>query len=97
MADLIILQVLQTHYFNERESGYRQVDVEALHSDGRIQSAVTFEARELAGREELVVTAGGGVDDLARKYEAENDDYSAIMLTALAWGGWLLLMQYRQR
>jgi 5-methyltetrahydrofolate--homocysteine methyltransferase len=32
----------------------------------------------------FAVTAGHGVDDLVRKYRAENDDYSAIMVEALA-------------
>ena len=37
-----------TAYFDERESGYRQVEVDAMHADGRILPAVTFEAREHA-------------------------------------------------
>ncbi|MBT5684375.1 MAG: methionine synthase, partial [Gammaproteobacteria bacterium] len=32
----------------------------------------------------FVVTAGLGADDLAKKYEEQNDDYSAIMVKALA-------------
>ncbi|KAJ1663482.1 hypothetical protein IW140_001172 [Coemansia sp. RSA 1813] len=32
----------------------------------------------------IAASAGFGVDELARKYEADNDDYSAIMVKALA-------------
>lgn len=55
-VDGVILRVADdhSHYFDEREAGYRQIDVEALHPDGRIQSAVTFEARELAGRDAYI-------------------------------------------
>jgi 5-methyltetrahydrofolate--homocysteine methyltransferase len=45
-------------------------------------SAGVAPANDYAGA--FIVTAGLGVDELARAYEAQHDDYSAIMVKALA-------------
>ncbi len=49
-VDGVCLTVDDEHaaYFDERESGYRQVEIDVMHADGRVLAAVTFEAREHA-------------------------------------------------
>lgn len=41
-------------YFDEREAGYRQIEVEAMHSDGRTCLTTSFEARVHATSEALI-------------------------------------------
>jgi len=41
-------------YFESREAGYRHVSVEALHKDGRVQPAVSFESRETASKDAFI-------------------------------------------
>ena len=58
-------------------------------ADGRPNlSLADFVADRRSGRQDYVgafaVTAGIGADDLARRYEREHDDYSAIIVKALA-------------
>ena len=58
-------------------------------ADGRPNlSLADFVADRRSGRRDYVgafaVTAGIGADDLARRYEREHDDYSAIIVKALA-------------
>ena len=59
-----------------------------LRDRGRRNLALAdFVAPEESGIEDYIgafaVTAGFGVDELAKRFEAENDDYSAIMVKAL--------------
>lgn len=55
-VDGVCLKVDAEHtaYFDEREAGYRQVEVEALHHDGRIDTALTFEVRQYAGMDAYI-------------------------------------------
>lgn len=58
-------------------------------SEGKEYLALSdFIAPKTSGKEDYIgtfcVTAGFGTDELAKKYEAEHDDYSAIMVKALA-------------
>lgn len=58
-------------------------------SDGKEYLALSdFIAPQNSGKEDYIgsfcVTAGFGTDELAKKFEQENDDYSAIMVKAIA-------------
>ena len=58
-------------------------------SEGKEYLALSdFIAPKDSGKEDYIgafcVTAGFGTDELAKKYEVENDDYNAIMVKALA-------------
>lgn len=58
-------------------------------SEGKEYLALSdFIAPQSSGKQDYIgafcVTAGFGTDELAQKYEAEHDDYSAIMVKALA-------------
>ena len=68
---------------------FRTLRQQLKKSEGKEYLALSdFIAPKTSGKEDYIgafcVTTGFGTDELAKKYEAENDDYSAIMVKALA-------------
>ncbi len=68
---------------------FRTLRQQLKKSEGKEYLALSdFIAPKSSGKEDYVgafcVCAGFGTDELAKKYEAENDDYNAIMVKALA-------------
>jgi 5-methyltetrahydrofolate--homocysteine methyltransferase len=57
-----------------------------------------FIAPKTSGKQDYIgafaVTTGFGTDELAQKYEAEHDDYNAIMVKAIADRFWKLLQNF---
>lgn len=75
---------------NESETfTFRTLRQQLKKSEGKEYLALSdFIAPKTSGKEDYVgafcVCAGFGTDELAKKYEDQNDDYSAIMVKALA-------------
>lgn len=68
---------------------FRTLRQQLKKSEGKEYLALSdFIAPKTSGKEDYIgvfcVCAGFGTDELAKKYEAENDDYNAIMVKALA-------------
>ncbi len=68
---------------------FRTLRQQHKKSEGKEYFALSdFIAPKSSGKQDYVgafcVTTGFGTDELAKKYEAENDDYNAIMVKALA-------------
>ncbi len=68
---------------------FRTLRQQHKKSEGKSYLALSdFIAPKSSGKQDFIgafcVTAGFGTEELAKKYEAENDDYNAIMVKALA-------------
>ena len=73
----------------EEEFTFRTLRQQLKKSEGKEYLALSdFIAPKDSGKEDFIgafaVTTGFGTDELAKQYEDENDDYSAIMVKALA-------------
>ncbi|MEJ8590784.1 methionine synthase [Riemerella anatipestifer] len=74
---------------NEEKIAFRTLRQQLKKSKGKPYYALSdFIAPETSGKQDYLglfcVTAGFGTEELAKAYEAQNDDYNAIMVKALA-------------
>lgn len=74
---------------NEEKIAFRTLRQQLKKSKGKPYYALSdFIAPESTGKQDYLglfcVTAGFGTEELAKAYEAQNDDYNAIMVKALA-------------
>ncbi|MDY3530233.1 methionine synthase [Riemerella anatipestifer] len=74
---------------NEEKIAFRTLRQQLKKSKGKPYYALSdFIAPETSGKQDYLglfcVTAGFGTEELAKSYEAQNDDYNAIMVKALA-------------